>query len=116
MMVLQRPVELAVYTSTAFRALVAGLGMRSSMGRTGVCWEHQRPRRAEERWPGAPTRVPLPIRHRTRAATAGRALRAGAGAVEPIHRDNESDRLAIEQAQQEDPGLRHTPYPVPGTR
>jgi putative transposase len=27
----------SVYTSTDFRALVGGLGMRSSMGRTGVC-------------------------------------------------------------------------------
>ena len=30
----------SVYTSTDFRALVAGLGMRSSMGRTGVCWDN----------------------------------------------------------------------------
>lgn len=28
------------YTSTAFRTLVIGLGMRSSMGRTGVCWDN----------------------------------------------------------------------------
>ncbi len=28
------------YTSASFRALVAGLGMRSSMGRTGVCWDN----------------------------------------------------------------------------
>ena len=28
------------YTSGAFRRLVAGLGMRSSMGRTGVCWDN----------------------------------------------------------------------------
>lgn len=28
------------YTSAAFRRLVAGLGMRSSMGRTGVCWDN----------------------------------------------------------------------------
>jgi len=27
----------SVYTSAEYRALVAGLGMRSSMGRTGVC-------------------------------------------------------------------------------
>ncbi len=27
----------SVYTSASFRALVTGLGMRSSMGRTGVC-------------------------------------------------------------------------------
>jgi putative transposase len=27
----------SVYTSTDFRALVTGLGIRSSMGRTGVC-------------------------------------------------------------------------------
>ncbi|MDI3214104.1 IS3 family transposase [Arthrobacter sp. AL12] len=30
----------SVYTSAGFRALVAGLGMRSSMGRTGVCWDN----------------------------------------------------------------------------
>lgn len=30
----------SVYTSTDFRALVARLGMRSSMGRTGVCWDN----------------------------------------------------------------------------
>ncbi|HEY8701819.1 MAG TPA: IS3 family transposase [Arthrobacter sp.] len=30
----------SVYTSSDFRALVAGLGMRSSMGRTGVCWDN----------------------------------------------------------------------------
>ena len=29
-----------VYTSAAYRALVTGLGMRSSMGRTGVCWDN----------------------------------------------------------------------------
>ena len=28
------------YTSASFRAVVAGLGMRSSMGRTGVCWDN----------------------------------------------------------------------------
>jgi putative transposase len=28
------------YTSASFRALVTGLGMRSSMGRTGVCWDN----------------------------------------------------------------------------
>ncbi len=27
------------YTSAGFRALIADLGMRSSMGRTGVCWD-----------------------------------------------------------------------------
>ena len=31
----------SVYTSTNFRALVKRLGMRSSMGRTGVCWDCQ---------------------------------------------------------------------------
>ena len=31
----------SVYTSAAFRALVISLGMRSSMGRTGVCWDCQ---------------------------------------------------------------------------
>lgn len=30
----------SVYTSAEFRALVARLGMRSSMGRTGVCWDN----------------------------------------------------------------------------
>ena len=30
----------SVYTSTDFRALVKRLGMRSSMGRTGVCWDN----------------------------------------------------------------------------
>jgi putative transposase len=29
----------SVYTSHDFRALVGRLGMRSSMGRTGVCWD-----------------------------------------------------------------------------
>jgi transposase InsO family protein len=38
--VLRRPVESVQYTSAAFRALVADLGMRSSMGRTGVCWDN----------------------------------------------------------------------------
>ena len=33
-------VESAVYTSADFRALVSSLGMRSSMGRTGVCWDN----------------------------------------------------------------------------
>lgn len=32
-------IEYGVYTSAGFRALAAGLGMRSSMGRTGVCWD-----------------------------------------------------------------------------
>jgi putative transposase len=30
----------SVYTSANFRSLVASLGMRSSMGRTGVCWDN----------------------------------------------------------------------------
>lgn len=30
----------SVYTSRAYRALVSSLGMRSSMGRTGVCWDN----------------------------------------------------------------------------
>ena len=30
----------SVYTSADFRALVSSLGMRSSMGRTGVCWDN----------------------------------------------------------------------------
>jgi putative transposase len=30
----------SVYTSAEFRALVTSLGMRSSMGRTGVCWDN----------------------------------------------------------------------------
>lgn len=33
-------VESAVYTSADFRAFVISLGMRSSMGRTGVCWDN----------------------------------------------------------------------------
>lgn len=28
------------YTSSSYRALVERLGMRSSMGRTGVCWDN----------------------------------------------------------------------------
>ena len=34
-----RRIQSVVYTSAEYRALVAGLGMRSSMGRTGVCWD-----------------------------------------------------------------------------
>ena len=34
-------IESAVYTSAEFWALVTGLGMRSSMGRTGVCLGQQ---------------------------------------------------------------------------
>lgn len=30
----------SVYTSASFRALVTGLGMRSSMGKTGICWDN----------------------------------------------------------------------------
>lgn len=30
----------SVYTSAAYTSLVTGLGMRSSMGRTGVCWDN----------------------------------------------------------------------------
>ena len=30
----------SVYTSAEYRALVTGLGMRSSMGATGVCWDN----------------------------------------------------------------------------
>lgn len=30
----------SVYTSTQYRALIKALGMRSSMGRTGVCWDN----------------------------------------------------------------------------
>lgn len=30
----------SVYTSRAYRSLVRSLGMRSSMGRTGVCWDN----------------------------------------------------------------------------
>jgi transposase InsO family protein len=32
----------SVYTSTDFRALVKRPGMRSSMGRTGVCWDNSK--------------------------------------------------------------------------
>ena len=38
--VLHRPFELAVYPAESYRALVTRLGMRSSMGRTGVCWDN----------------------------------------------------------------------------
>ena len=31
-----------VYKSTHFRAVMTGQGMRSSMGRTGVCWDNSR--------------------------------------------------------------------------
>ena len=30
----------SVYTSADYRALTTSLGMRSSMGRTGVCWDN----------------------------------------------------------------------------
>ncbi len=30
----------SVYTSASYRALVTNLGMRSSMGKTGVCWDN----------------------------------------------------------------------------
>lgn len=30
----------SVYTSARYRTLITGLGMRSSMGRTGVCWDN----------------------------------------------------------------------------
>lgn len=30
----------SVYTSASFRALIARLGMRSSMGKTGICWDN----------------------------------------------------------------------------
>ena len=30
----------SVYTSAEFRGLMTGRGMRSSMGRTGVCWDN----------------------------------------------------------------------------
>jgi len=30
----------SVYTSAVYRAFVGRLGMRSSMGRTGVCWDN----------------------------------------------------------------------------
>lgn len=30
----------SVYTSASYRALVSRLGMRSSMGRTGICWDN----------------------------------------------------------------------------
>ncbi len=38
--VLRRPIESTVYTSADYRTLVNDLGMRSSMGRTGVCWDN----------------------------------------------------------------------------
>ena len=37
---LQRPVELAQYTSAEFAAFCAARGIRPSTGRTGVCWDN----------------------------------------------------------------------------
>lgn len=37
---LQRPVELAQYTSRQFAALADELGIRLSVGRTGQCWDN----------------------------------------------------------------------------
>ncbi len=37
---LRRPVESANYTSAEFAATVAELGMRQSMGRTGICYDN----------------------------------------------------------------------------
>ena len=37
---LQRPAELAQYTSAEFARFCAGRGIRPSVGRTGVCWDN----------------------------------------------------------------------------
>ena len=37
---LQRQVELAQYTSTTFTSFCAAKGVRTSLGRTGVCWDN----------------------------------------------------------------------------
>ncbi|WP_435857631.1 integrase core domain-containing protein [Streptomyces mirabilis] len=37
---LQRLVELARYTSRELRCKLSSLGLRVSVGRTGVCWDH----------------------------------------------------------------------------
>ncbi|MFE9882262.1 integrase core domain-containing protein [Streptomyces sp. NPDC005784] len=37
---LQRPVELAQYTSRELRCKLRSLGLRASVGRTGVCWDN----------------------------------------------------------------------------
>src|SRR5665647_1103363 len=39
-LVLHRSLEPKVYTSAGYRQLIKDLGMRSSMGRTGVCWDN----------------------------------------------------------------------------
>jgi putative transposase len=38
--VLQRPAELAQYTSAEFARFCRAHGLRSSTGRTGVCWDN----------------------------------------------------------------------------
>jgi putative transposase len=38
--VLQRPVELAQYTSAEFARFCRARGIRTSVGRTGVCWDN----------------------------------------------------------------------------
>jgi putative transposase len=38
--VLQRPVELAQYTSAEFTRFCQAHGVRTSVGRTGVCWDN----------------------------------------------------------------------------
>jgi putative transposase len=38
--VLQRPVELAQYTSAEFARFCQANGVRTSVGRTGVCWDN----------------------------------------------------------------------------
>ncbi|MGW1365364.1 integrase core domain-containing protein [Streptomyces chartreusis] len=37
---LQRPVELAQYTSARFAQTLDGLGIRQSVGRTGICYDN----------------------------------------------------------------------------
>ncbi len=52
----------SVYTSADFRALVTGLGMRSSMGRTGVCWDNSHGRNVLL-GPEKRARLPHGLRH-----------------------------------------------------
>ena len=59
----------SVYTSGNYRALIGQLGMRSSMGRTGVCWDNAV---AESAW----SSLKRELVHRYRFATRAEARRA----------------------------------------
>ena len=37
---LQRPIECSQYASTAYATYCVDIGVRVSMGRTGVCWDN----------------------------------------------------------------------------